>query len=195
MPAGTLKNEFDIDKRDSRTEIMSKIFESEVFSLRALNQTDADSITKHANNYNVWINLTDAFPFPYSKKDALEFIGLQQKSPVLNTFGIEVKGEVVGVIGFSQKEGNYRVTAEIGYWISEEFWGQGIVTLAVKEISDYIFTEFEEIVKVYAKVYLRNKASARVLEKAGFIHEATLQKACIKEKEILDLKYYAKFRN
>src|SRR5258708_32309929 len=86
---------------------------------------DAESLTKHANNRRVWLGLRDAFPHPYTIEDANKFLqgsvaGLPRKN-----FCIEISGAAVGGIGLRPGEDVHRDTAEVGYWLGEEFWGQG----------------------------------------------------------------------
>ena len=57
-------------------------------------------------------------------------------------------------------------TANIGYWIGEEYWGKGIATECVRLVIEYAFSELK-LEKVSAYVYPENKASMRILEKNG----------------------------
>ena len=72
------------------------------------------------------------------------------------------------------REDVYRKTAIIGYWLSEELWGRGIMPEAVKLMTNYVFTHFD-FIRVQASVYSKNPASMRVLEKAGFRREGLLR--------------------
>ncbi|MEG0367580.1 MAG: GNAT family protein, partial [Coprobacillus sp.] len=81
-------------------------------------------------------------------------------------------------------------TAELGYFIGEEYWNQGYTTCAVKQICEYIF-ENTDIIRIFAEPFAYNIASCRVLEKAGFQYEGTLRKNAIKNGRILDMKLYA----
>jgi RimJ/RimL family protein N-acetyltransferase len=84
----------------------------------------------------------------------------------------------------------YRRSAEIGYWLGEEYWGLGIATEAVLAVVDYGFQTFD-IHRIFAGVFERNSASMRVLEKAGFKQEARLIKAITKEGQTMDEFIYA----
>ncbi|HYE72119.1 MAG TPA: GNAT family N-acetyltransferase, partial [Blastocatellia bacterium] len=91
--------------------------------LRNWRRSDAASVARYANNYNVWRNVRDRFPHPYTLMDAEEWVRYaSRENPALN-FAIEVGGEAVGGIGLVPKEDIYRRTAEIGYWLGEPFWG------------------------------------------------------------------------
>lgn len=94
-------------------------------------------------------------------------------------FAIEVEGEAAGSIAITLKLDVYRMNAEIGYFLGEQFWGRGIITEALKAIVKYGFETFD-IIRIYAEPYADNMASRRVLEKAGFRLEATLRKNVIK---------------
>lgn len=158
--------------------------------LRNWRRSDAASVACYANNYKVWRNVRDRFPHPYTLMDAEEWVRYaSRENPTLN-FAIEVDGEAVGGIGLVPKEDIYRRTAEIGYWLGEPFWGQGIMSEVVKALTDYAFETFD-LSRIYAGVFERNRASMRVLEKAGYTFEARLRKAITKEGETMDEFIYA----
>src|SRR5438309_4849433 len=111
-------------------------------TIRDYRPSDAQSLAKHANNRRVWLGLRDAFPHPYTIEDANEFLrgsvaGLPRKN-----FCIEIGGAAVGGIGLRPGEDVHRHTAEFGYWLAEEFWGQGIMSEIVPAFVDYCFKEF-----------------------------------------------------
>jgi RimJ/RimL family protein N-acetyltransferase len=81
----------------------------------------------------------------------------------------------------------------LGYWLAEPFWNKGIMTEAVKLITDYAF-EHLNLNRIFAQPYDRNRASMRVLEKAGFQFEGRLKGNVYKEDEILDQLLYAKLK-
>jgi RimJ/RimL family protein N-acetyltransferase len=161
--------------------------------LSSLEIKDADSIVKQANNINIWINLTDIFPSPYKKSDAIEFIKISKNIEPQTIFKISYKNKFAGIISITPKSGMYKNTGEIGYWIGEEFWGKGIVSDAIKLILDYTKKTFPEIKKVYALVFDFNKASMRVLEKNGFVEEAVLKNAAIKNEKTVNIHYFSYF--
>ena len=84
-----------------------------------------------------------------------------------------------------------RCSAEVGYWLSEQYWGRGIVTAALTAITDYSFKHFK-LTRVFAFPFARNNASIRVLEKAGYTCEGLLRRSAIKEGVVLDQFMYAK---
>ena len=99
-------------------------------AVRSWRTSDAESLLRHANNRNIWLNLRDAFPHPYTKHDARAYIrSVRDRSPE-TTFAIAVDDEAVGSIGFVLRSDVERVSAEIGYWLAEPFWGRGIATEA-----------------------------------------------------------------
>lgn len=106
-------------------------------------------------------------------------------------FCIEINGSAVGGIGVRVEEDIFRHTAEIGYWLGEEFWGRGVMTEVVSAFADHCFKEFS-LHRIFAKAFSNNPASARVLEKAGFAFEGRLRSNVIKEGKILDSLLYAK---
>ena len=98
--------------------------------------------------------------------------------------------KVVGSIGVFRKDNIHYCTAEMGYYIAEEYWGKGIMTKVVKEVCKYIF-ENTDIIRIFAEPFAYNIASCRVLEKAGFELEGILRNNAIKNNKILDMKMYS----
>ena len=80
---------------------------------------------------------------------------------------------MIGSIGVFRQEKIHKQTAELGYYIAQEYWGKGIMTEAVKQICAYVFGS-SDIIRIYAEPFAHNNASCRVLEKAGFQYEGTL---------------------
>ena len=151
---------------------------------------DADSLARHANNRKVWIALRDLFPHPYTIEDAHAFLKSVSSEPV-TLFCVEANEAAVGEIGIRIGADVHRQTAELGYWLGEEFWGRGIVTEAVAALSDFSFRNFP-LHRICAEVFANNPASVRVLEKAGFAFEARLKNNVIKDGEVLDSLLYAR---
>jgi ribosomal-protein-alanine N-acetyltransferase len=161
------------------------------FVLRKWRPEDAGSIVKYADNKKIADNLRDGFPHPYSLSDAQNFIkNMGPDSDVRICLAIEIGGEAAGSIGVFLKEDVYRKSAEIGYWLGEPFWGQGVITDAIREICEIAFGKFD-IVRIYAEPYAYNTGSRRALEKAGFTLEGVLKKSVCKNGEIFDSCIYA----
>jgi RimJ/RimL family protein N-acetyltransferase len=141
----------------------------------------------------IWRNLRDAFPHPYTLANAQHWIRSANPATPVTNFAIVVDGNAVGGIGLVLKDDVFRRSAEIGYWLGEEYWGRGIVTEAVRAVTDYAFTTFG-LCRVYAGVFEWNRASMRVLEKAGYEFECRMRKSVIKDGEIIDELIYAMVR-
>jgi RimJ/RimL family protein N-acetyltransferase len=152
--------------------------------------SDAANVVKHGNNFNVWINLTDRFPHPYTLFDARAWLKQHVGMVPETLFAIEVEGAYAGEIGFHAQQGEHRLCAEIGYWLGEEYWGIGIATEAVRAMTEYLFAK-HNLVRLHAHVFEWNSASIRVLEKCGYIREAVLRRSVIKNERIIDEMLYA----
>ncbi|MBI3491119.1 MAG: GNAT family N-acetyltransferase [Acidobacteria bacterium] len=158
--------------------------------VRSWRTSDVESLVRHANNYNVWINLRDAFPHPYTKRDARNFVRAVLSRPLETTFAIAVANEAVGSIGFVMHPDVERVSAEIGYWLAEPFWTRGITTEALAAVTKYAIAT-HHLTRIYALPFAWNAASCRVLEKAGYVLEARLRRSAIKNGQIIDQMQYA----
>jgi len=158
--------------------------------IRPWEPTDVDSLVKYANNRNIWLNLRDRFPHPYTRSDAREFIRYARSLRPPTAFAIEVQGEAAGGIGFLLNGDVERVSAEIGYWLGEPFWGRGITTEALIAVTRHAITA-HGLTRLYAVPFAWNVGSCRVLEKAGYTLEGRLRRSAIKNGEVVDQLQYA----
>ena len=163
------------------------------FKLRKWNISDSDSLVKHANNYNIAKFLTDAFPHPYTEEDAKQYIQLVSEDSPTKIFAIDIAGEAVGSIGVFPQSDIHKKNAEIGYWLSENYWGQGIMVEAIKSIVKYGFETFD-IIRIFARPFETNKQSQSVLIKAGFDREAVFHKTLYKNSEYIDEVYFSIYK-
>ena len=114
------------------------------FELRPWRMEDAETIARYANNPKVAANLRDAFPHPYTQRDAAAFIqSCLDADPARCCFrAIAVNGETVGSISLSIGEDISSKSAELGYWLAEPYWGQGIMPEAVRQICGFAFQTY-----------------------------------------------------
>ena len=157
---------------------------------------DASDLAIAVNNKKVQDNLRDGIPFPYTGKDAEDYIQLVLSTPIDTAYfwAIHENNKAIGSIAILRKDNIHCRTAELGYYIGEYYWGKGITTNAVKEACDYVFSH-TDIIRIFAEPFLYNTASCRVLEKAGFVFEGTLKKNAVKNGQVIDMKLYALVKN
>ena len=149
---------------------------------------------EYRNNPIIFENVYDRVPNPFTVKDATAFITLQLEiKPALRKL-IYWEEHFVGEIGIIMKEDVFRLTAELGYFIGEPFWGKGIASKAIKLMTDYTFENFN-IVRIEAGVFEFNKSSMRVLEKNGFHLESIKRYAAIKNGKIIDDYLWVKLKD
>ena len=159
-------------------------------TVRSWRAEDDEAVARHADNRRIWRNLRDAFPHPYALAHAQDFLAKVAAQNPETFFCIAVQGEAVGSIGFVLNKDVARFTAEIGYWLSEEHWDRGIVTDALIALTHHTMTT-HHLQRIYATPYAWNPASARVLEKAGYLLEARLHCAAYKDGQVVDQLLYA----
>ena len=163
------------------------------WQIRSWLQEDEASLVKYANNRAVSMNLRDAFPYPYTRRDARDWIRAVSRGGSETQWAIASPDEAIGGIGLQVGDDIYRRTAEIGYWLGEPFWGMGIATRAVETMTNYAFSQFD-LDRIQAEVFEWNAASARVLEKAGYCLEGRLRRRATKAGRTIDCFLYAKIR-
>lgn len=160
--------------------------------LRPLALTDAESLVRHGDDREIWLNLRDRFPSPYTIGDAVAYLAHVQHQAPQTTFGIDVGGAIVGSVSIRPGDDIERVSAEIGYWLGRAFWGRGIMTEVVRAVTGYAFGVLG-LRRIFALPFARNVASHRVLEKAGYELEGVLRRSAVKDGELLDQRLYAAY--
>ena len=163
--------------------------------LRPWRTEDAEDLAAALNNKRVLDNLRDGLPYPYTKMDAELFISamLAADPNRIFAFAITVNDKVVGGIGASRQENVHFRTAEMGYYISQSFWGRGLTTSAVRQFCSYTFQN-TDILRIFAEPFAENIASCRVLEKSGFQLEGVLRSNAVKNGAVRDMKLYSRVR-
>ena len=160
--------------------------------IRKWELSDAKDLAVALSNKKVQDNLRDGLPYPYTEQDGKEFISAMLSADENETFAfaIMVDDKVVGSIGIFRQGNIHSQTAELGYYIAEEYWGKGIMAEAVKQICEYVFGD-SDIIRIYAEPFAYNIASCRVLEKVGFQYEGTLRSNAVKNSKVIDMKIYS----
>ena len=167
---------------------------TEKFILRPYKKRDEVSLRRSINDRVIARN-TLRIPYPYTSKDAKEWIrknlkNYKKKKPTEIHFVIDINGDVIGGIGFTEIESHQ---AEISYWLAPKYWGKGIMTLAIKKVTNFGFEKLK-LKRIYACVFPFNKASMRVLGKNGYKLEGILRKEVKKGKKLIDDYLFAKVK-
>ena len=161
--------------------------------VRSFRETDAAELARHADNRNVWLQLRDRFPHPYTVDDARGFIAFASGADPETAFAVTVDDRPVGSIGTVLGEDVERCSAEVGYWLGESYWGQGIATRALVGFTRYAFAAYE-LERLFAVPLAANAASCRVLEKAGYRLEGRMRRSAVKDGIVQDQLLYAVLR-
>lgn len=162
------------------------------FKLRGWLSSDAQSLCENANNVKIYNNLRNRFPSPYTMDDAKEYIASckQGEGRTHIIRAVEVDGKAVGSVGVFFKDDVCCKSAELGYWIGEEYWNNGIMTEAVEQLCEFVFENYD-IARIFAEPFAANIGSRRVLEKAGFEFEGLLKNSVFKNGKLIDSCMYA----
>jgi [ribosomal protein S5]-alanine N-acetyltransferase len=158
-------------------------------TIRPFRRGDEESLVANANDRSIWRNLRDRFPHPYHLGDAAWWIA--NAGPT--HFAIDIGGHACGGIGFDREDDVFARSAEIGYWLGKPHWGKGIASLALGALTEHVFAT-TDLVRLHAGVFAWNPASARVLEKSGYVLEGRARDAVWKDGELTDELVYAKVK-
>ena len=165
------------------------------FLIRKWKKDDVESVAKYANNKKIAQNLRNVFPYPYTTEDARAYVFdcVERGDERRLVRAIEVGGEAVGSIGIFLGNDIAEKSAELGYWLAEEYWRKGIVSSAVLKLCKEAFETFD-IVRIYAEPFSYNAGSRGVLEKAGFTFEGTMRSSVFKNGKVFDQSMYSLLR-
>lgn len=128
-------------------------------NIRKWKLSDAKDLAVALSNRKIQDNLRDGLPYPYTEQDGADYISSMLSANENDTFAfaIIVDNKVVGSIGVFRQENIHRQTAELGYYVAEEYWGRGIMTEAVKQICEYVFA------KAIFSVFMQNRLRIMLL--------------------------------
>lgn len=165
------------------------------FQLRKWTLDDIQDVAHYANNEKIAANLRNGFHYPYTLRDAEEYVHscVDNQEERQRCRAIVVGGHAVGSIGIFCGIDVYEKSAELGYWLAEEYWNQGIMSKAVKQLCGEAFAAFD-ILRIYAEPYAHNIGSRKVLEKAGFTLEGIMRRGVYKNGRVHDYCMYALLR-
>lgn len=161
-------------------------------TIRKWRQSDTGDLATALSNPKVLNNLRDGLPYPYTQRDAEDYIRamLSADEDSSFAFAVTVDDRCIGSIGAFRQGNIHRRTAELGYYLAEEYWGRGLMTQAIGQLCRWVFDN-TDILRIYAEPFSYNTGSCRALEKAGFRYEGLLKNNAVKNGKLLDMKLYA----
>lgn len=176
-------------------------------TVRTFRLSDAESVAKHGNDKQMWLNGPDFVPFPFTVNDGTEYIkkaldtskwittGPSWVGPARSAvYAICLNDIAIGSIEFMAGEDIRARGAHLGYWIGREFWGQGIATEVLAAFVAWIWETFPKFMRFDAEVYDYNLGSGKVLKKVGFEHLTTLKNAVWKDNKLAGLELWGLVR-
>jgi ribosomal-protein-alanine N-acetyltransferase len=166
--------------------------------------SDAESLAKVANNPKVAHTLRNIFPSPYTLADAVWWVNFcaSQAPDARRNFALvhPTTGEVMGGIGITPDKDVHCRTAELGYWLGEEYWGNGIMSEVVAAFVDWTFANVKVrdkadnemgLTRVWAAMFDGNKGSESVAKKAGFEYEGKMRASVWTHGVVMDQLLYS----
>ncbi|KAL7920317.1 acyl-CoA N-acyltransferase [Trichoderma austrokoningii] len=154
--------------------------------VRRYRESDADAIVRGANTHLVSQYMTDDFPSPYTLESAERWIKIASEEEGTLEFAICTldSNTVIGSCGLQHLKGVESRTKILGYWLSPDYWGQGIMTEVVAGLSRWIFEQAPTLLRLEASVVEENEGSMKVLKRVGYQYEGTRNMAVYKNGKI-----------
>jgi len=167
------------------------IIKSKKFILRPAKLSDAENIYKYQQEKEVKKGfMTTPKSVNEVKRDILKS---KKNKTTGESFVIDINGKAIGEISLHFDDPFHKKKMKIAYWIAKDYSGKGITTKAVNLVVKYAFKKYK-LVRLWAWCRTFNKASARVLEKAGFKLEGILRKNKFKNGKYLNDMVWARVR-
>ncbi len=166
--------------------------------LRQIQMSDADDIFNTINaqrNYlGKWLPFVKETKDVSSISDFINYVRNKPKESAELAFTIRKDNKFIGLIDVKTTDLLNRKT-EIGYWLSEGFQGQGIMTKAVQRICDFAFHDLK-LNRVQIKCASKNVSSQNIAIRLGFVLEGIERDGeLLANNEFTDLKIYSKLKN
>lgn len=158
-----------------------------MIELRPFRPDDAEAVQLLLNDREVSKYLTARVSWPYSLENAQWWV--EQGSYQNPTWAIEYQGELAGCIGI-EPDPEEASMGEIGYWVGRRFWGRGVATQAVRQVTRQCLQSGQHK-GIWAGVFDENVASMRVLQNCGYELQAVLCQAYFKQGKYYDKHLYA----
>jgi ribosomal-protein-alanine N-acetyltransferase len=169
------------------------ILYTERLVLKSITKNDANDIFRMRSDKKIMQFISR--PMAASVNDALEYINKIQES-LINKYGItwaislrDNNSSIIGTIGFWRIV-NEHYRAEIGYMLSKDFHGRGIMHEAMQPVLDYGFNVMK-LHSVEADADPNNIASIKLLQKNNFVREAYLKENYYFNGEFFDTVIYS----
>lgn len=167
-----------MDLRTSEHYLAEVALRQGAVTLRPWREDDADAIVARISDRAI-VEFLDRVPQPYEHADAFDYIRSCMegwRTGTQTNFAILVEGidGAAGSIGVGWAELEHGV-AEVGYWVAAEARGRGVATTATRLVSEWAFGAEPRLERLQLRADVRNVASNRVAEKAGFTREGVLR--------------------
>lgn len=143
--------------------------------LRPWTENDAPALYRHASNPT--LGQAAGWPPHTSVEESLRIIRTVFSAPETYAVVLKASGEPIGCCGLlfgpDSNIGDLPPgQAEVGYWLAEQYWGQGIIPEAVKALLAHAFTTLS-LSKIWLSHFEGNNKSRRVAQKCGFSYMYT----------------------
>lgn len=143
-----------------------------------------NSLIKELNNWNISKWLIEV-PYPYSIDDAKYWVKKTKQDQY--SLNIYLKNKLIGGVSLSNQRENSKW--ELGYWIGEEYWGNGYAIEACENLISYFFSNTNNSI-IYASHMKDNIKSKKIIIKLGFKLVSSGKKFSISRNEMVeDLNY------
>lgn len=168
--------------------------EGDGFVLRCWCAADLDALLHHADDPMIVRGLSDRFPHPYTRADGEAFLAGRVVDLAAPVLAVEIRGEACGSIGVRHVAAGERAhSAELGYWLGRAHWNRGVMRRVVAAYVPWVMQALS-LARLQASVLDINPASARVLERNGFVEEGRLRHAIRKPDGLHDLRVFGLLR-
>ncbi|MBL0051477.1 MAG: GNAT family N-acetyltransferase [Bacteroidetes bacterium] len=152
---------------------MQTIHVNKNIALSPIVATDSEALMFHINDITIFENSLN-IPYPYIKEDAARFIKFCNDQNIrystINNMAIRIcdTGEMIGCIGAFFKYGDESHKDEVGYWLSKQHRGKGIMMPVLQSYCDYLYQSRPTLMRIEAGIFSRQYSFGKSAVKSGF---------------------------
>ncbi len=174
------------------------VIETERLKLRPFTISDVDDVLEYTNDSEWAEYQVNIPPVPHTREDVETLVAMfsdPSNWEALQIFAIELESKVIGEIYLNQRdEDRQNERAELGFSLSRQHWGKGLMTEAAHAVINWAFQTYS-FNRMFATCDPRNSRSIRVMEKLGMSREGILRNHLKWNGELRDVMYSSILRH
>lgn len=162
------------------------------FQLRQIQQEDRAQIFAALSNPRVIAHYGIAYETEVATQEQIDWYRQMEQMQTGYWWAIcsaQTPAQILGCCGIYEID-SYNRNADLGYWLLPEYWGTGVMHECLLSVLRFAFDDLH-LHRLEAEIEPANIASAKLVQKLGFVWEGRRREVAWRDGVYLDLNYYA----